>query len=205
VYGLVNKAIEDLALSIGGEPVWQAIVARSGLDVVSFVSLDNYDDEITYRLVEAASVELGMTPEQVLEGFGEHWVRYTGRAGYGPLMGSFGSDVGSFLHNLDSLHARITLMMPQLRPPSFTVEELGPDRFVVHYRSARQGLAPMVTGLLRGVGALFDQQVAVTRLARAEDGADHDVFELVVSPAPAGTGPADAPAHTVSTDTSVSV
>jgi len=191
VYGLVNKAIEDLALSIGGEPVWQAIIARSGLDVVSFVSLDSYDDEITYRLVEAASAELGLTPEQVLEGFGEHWVRYTGRAGYGPLMGSFGSDVGSFLHNLDSLHARVTLLMPQMRPPSFTVEELGPDRFVVHYRSVRQGLGPMVTGLLRGIGALFDREVTVTRLARAEDGADHDVFELSVGAAVTADAPAD--------------
>jgi hypothetical protein len=181
VYGLVNKAIEDLAVSLGGVPLWLDIARRADIDVLTFVSLDDYDDQVTYRLVDAASAVLGLSPQEVLEAFGEHWVRFTGREGYGSLMSAYGDDVASFLRNLDALHERVRLVMPQLRPPSFTVEDLGPGRFQVHYRSERTGLGPMVTGLLRGVGALFDTPLVVERITRAEDGADHDVFDVTVS------------------------
>jgi hypothetical protein len=187
MYGLVNKAIEDLVVSLAGEQIWLDIVRRAGIDAVTFVSLDSYPDETTFSLVEAASEVLGLPADEVLERFGEHWVRYTGREGYGPLMNAYGSDVASFLRNLDALHARVSLMMPDLRPPSFQIVEDGPDRFLVHYHSGRRGLAPMVTGLLRGIGSLFDQEVGVERLARTEDGAEHDIFAVTVSSVVLGT------------------
>lgn len=190
MYGLVNKAIEDLVISLTDEDTWLEIARQADIDVVAFVSLDTYDDALTYRLVAAASSVLGIPAETVLESFGEHWVRYTGREGYGHLMHSYGTDVPSFLHNLDALHARVNLMMPDLRPPSFEIEDESADRFVVHYHSARAGLAPMVTGLLRGIGALFDQEVRVERQERREDGAEHDTFTVDVLSRPHAHDPA---------------
>ena len=180
MYGLVNKAIEDLVVSLAGERTWLDIVDRAGVDAATFVSLDSYPDEMTFDLVGAASAVLGMSTEEVLERFGEHWVRYTGREGYGPLMKAYGTDVASFLKNLDALHARVALIMPELNPPSFRIVEEAPGRFLVHYHSSRAGLAPMVTGLLRGIGALFEVDLSIARLDRREDGADHDVFAVTV-------------------------
>ena len=182
MYGLVNKAIEDLALSLGGRPTWDQIRQRAGLETLSFVSLDAYDDDITYRLVGAASEVLGISSEQVLESFGEYWVRYTAQEGYGSLMAAYGADTATFLGNLNALHSRVRLMMPELRPPSFSVEQTGAGEFLVHYRSGRRGLAPMVVGLLRGIGIMFDEQITVERTERTEDGASHDVFALTISP-----------------------
>jgi hypothetical protein len=190
MYGLVNKAIEDLVISLADEDTWLEIARQADVDVVAFVSLDTYDDDVTYRLVTAASAVLGIPAETVLESFGEHWVRYTGREGYGHLMQSFGTDVPSFLHNLDALHARVNLMMPDLRPPSFEIEDESGDRFIVHDHSDRVGLAPMVTGLLRGIGALFDQEVQVERRDRREDGADHDAFAVTLLSGPHAHDPA---------------
>jgi hypothetical protein len=181
MYGLVNKAIEDLAISVAGEQTWLEIVRRAGLEMITFVSLDGYDDDVTYRLVAAASEVLGLPPEEVLERFGEHWVRYTGREGYGHLMSAYGTDVATFLHNLDAMHARVTLIMPDLKPPSFEIVQDGTDRFLVHYHSTRVGLGPMVTGLLRGVGLLFGQELNVERLDRTENGAAHDVFAVTIA------------------------
>jgi Haem-NO-binding len=190
MYGLVNKAIEDLALSLGGEPVWEQIRTKAGLESLTFVSLDGYDDEITYRLVAAASDVLGVPPHQVLESFGEHWVLYTGREGFGPMMAAYGTDTATFLVNLNALHSRVRLTMPQLKPPSFTVEETGAGKFLVHYHSTRSGLAPMVLGLLRGIGTMFNEQVTVSQVESIEDGASHDVFALTIAEAPApATGP----------------
>jgi Haem-NO-binding len=182
VYGLVNKAIEDLAVTLGGERLWDRILRRAGLDSLVFVGLDDYDDEITYRLVAAASEVLAVPADEVLERFGEHWVLFSGREGYGPMMTAYGTDVAGFLANLDSLHSRVRLTMPQLRPPSFQVEQTGTNEFLVHYHSERKGLGPMVVGLLRGLGALFDQALCVEQTQRVEEGADHDVFALKVGP-----------------------
>ena len=55
MYGLVNKAIEDLAIAVGGKEAWGQIKEEAGVDLVAFVSMDAYPDELTYSLVGAAS------------------------------------------------------------------------------------------------------------------------------------------------------
>lgn len=181
MYGLVNQAVEDLALKLGGPPLWSAIKERAGVDLRAFVAMESYDDGITYRLVTAASELLGLPPEAVLEAFGEHWIVYTGRAGYGAIFDTMGRTLPEFLRNLDSMHARIALSMPHLQPPSFACEDLDPQTVVVRYWSGRPGLAPMVTGLLKGLGVLFDLDVTVLARER-EPGADHDTFVVTHQP-----------------------
>lgn len=100
MYGLVNKAVHDLVVANFGEDTWRAIVARAGLDIDTFVSMQSYDDAITYQLVAAASEQLGLTPAQVLHTFGVYWTKYTAVEGYGDLITSSGRDVVSFLENV---------------------------------------------------------------------------------------------------------
>ncbi|MDA8035564.1 MAG: heme NO-binding domain-containing protein [Actinomycetota bacterium] len=178
MYGLVNKAIEDLAISAGGEETWQRIKDEAGVDVVAFVSMDAYDDDLTYRLVGAASRVLGMPAEEILKSFGRHWVLYTAREGYGPLLERAGSSLGEFLANLDALHTRVGLTMPALRPPSFQVDVVDDATFLVRYYSERGGLSPMVVGLLEGVGKRFGHEVVVTHSAHRSEVLDHDEFLL---------------------------
>jgi hypothetical protein len=180
MYGLVNKAIEDMALAAGGEDLWRKIKAEAGVDVVAFVSMDAYPDEVTYSLVGAASKVLDTPAEEILRSFGKHWVLYTAREGYGPLLTSAGSSMAEFLRNLDALHVRVGLTMPELRPPSFQVETINEDRFTVSYFSERFGLAPMVVGLLEGVGTRFGLEVDVTHTGIRDDETDHDEFLVVI-------------------------
>jgi hypothetical protein len=188
MYGLVNRAVEDLALQLGGSALWSRIKERSGVDFDVFVDMVSYPDEVTYRLVAAASEALDIPAAAVLEAFGRHWVLYTGRAGYGDLFETMGRNLPEFLGNLDSMHARLSLSMPVLRPPSFVCEPLDADRLRLEYWSERDGLAPMVTGLLTGLGELFDVAVSVTHTLRKEAGADHDEFIVVHPPAGAASG-----------------
>ena len=183
MYGLVNKAVEDLAVQLGGHDLWAAIVERAGLEMPVFVAMEPYDDSITYRLVEAASEILGLAQAEVLEAFGEHWILYTGRKGYGPLLSAMGTTLPQFLGNLDAMHSRVTLSMPDLRPPSFACEELDEQTLVLRYWSERTGLAPMVTGLLRGLGKRFGVEIVVTPTVPRPDGADHDSFLVTYAPA----------------------
>lgn len=177
MYGLVNKAIEGLICNRFGEETWEAIKRRAGIDEEGFVSLDSYPDALTYALVGAASEVLATPADKLLEVFGEYWVTYTAREGYGGLLDAAGGDLRTFLMSLNQLHARVRLVAPELCPPSFQCTDVTDSSLVLHYRSRRAGLAPMVLGLLKGLSTRLHTQVEVTHLRKSgEDGADHDEF-----------------------------
>jgi len=182
MYGLVNKAVEELAIELGGPELWHRIAAEAGLDVSVFVDMETYPDDITYRLVEAASRVLDMPAEAILEAFGRHWILYTGRRGYGGIFDTMGHTLPEFLMNLDAMHARLRLSMPDLRPPSFVCEIVEGGELRLQYWSERVGLAPMVVGLLRGLGELFDVDVSVTHTQRRGIGSEYDEFSIIQSP-----------------------
>lgn len=169
MYGLVNQAVADLAVRLGGDELWDRVSAGAGLHGTAFVAMEPYDDEVTGRLVASASDALGIPAEDVLRAFGRHWVLFTGQEGYGALLQAMGRTLPEFLRNLDAMHARITFSMPELRPPSFDCEEVSPTRLLLRYRSSRTGLVPMVEGLLGGLGELLDDPVTVVEVRPADD------------------------------------
>lgn len=176
MYGLVNRAIEEMAVTRFGTPAWQEICRRAGLADTAFVGMNAYPDEVTYRLVGAASEVLGLSPEAVLEAFGEYWITYTAERGYGDLLAMAGATLPEFLGNLDAMHARVGLAYPALRPPSFRVSDLSPGTLRLHYHSERAGMAPLVVGLLRGLGKRLNTQVEATLERSRAQGDDHDEF-----------------------------
>ena len=179
MYGLVNQAIRDMIVVNHGEEAWTRVRERAAVEVEQFEGMEPYPDDLTHRLVMAASVELDADPHALLRAFGEFWVTYTATAGYGPLMDMAGSSLPEFLHNLDDLHARVGVNFPQLVPPSFDAEDLDEEGTMhLHYHSKREGLAPMVIGLVEGLGDRFETPVEVEQLAARSDGADHDVFAV---------------------------
>ena len=121
----------------------------------------------------AATVFIGLGAVNAgLEAFGEHWILYTARQGYGELMTMFGASMREFLGNLDNMHTRVGLSFPQLQPPSFVVRDAGPRTLELEYHSRR--LAPMVVGLLKGLARGFSEEVAVEHV----HGRDRDGFDL---------------------------
>jgi hypothetical protein len=174
MYGLVNKAVVDLVTTKFGADAWNKIKAKADVDIDVFVSMDAYDDDITYRLVGAASEVLGLKPEQVLEAFGEYWVLYTAAEGYGSLLDASGKTLREFLENLDALHARVALTMPALRPPRFRLVPVDDTTMRLEYHSVRQGLAPMVVGLLKGLAARFNTAVEISHASAG----NHEEFTI---------------------------
>jgi hypothetical protein len=178
MYGLVNQAIRDMIRVNHGQDAWDRVRQRAEVPVEQFEGMEPYPDDLTHRLVMAASVELEADPQALLRAFGEFWVKYTAAEGYGPLMEIAGSSLPEFLHNLDDLHARVGVNFPKLVPPSFDAEEAEPGTMHLHYHSKREGLAPMVIGLVEGLGQRFATPVDVEQLACRSEGADHDVFAV---------------------------
>lgn len=176
MYGLVNKAIEGLIIQTAGAAAWETIKRQAGVETDYFVSMTPYPDEITYKLVAAASEVLNLPAATLLEQFGEYWTQFTAQQGYGNLLTLAGSNFKEILLNLDHLHAQVGVSFPQLRPPTFRCTEINDASLILHYYSERAGLAPMVVGLVRGLGKLTDTTVEVTLRASRATGADHDEF-----------------------------
>lgn len=182
MHGLVNQGIHDLAVELGGEMLWDQIRAAAGVEEGTLIGLKVYPDEVTDRLVQGASSVLGLPVDEVLQAFGRHWILYTARQGYGPLFDTMGRSLPEFLANLDAMHARLSLSMPDLRPPSFVCEQMNGAQIRLEYWSDRPGLAPMVTGLLLGLGELFDLNLTITQSVSRVCGADHDEFLVAHTP-----------------------
>jgi hypothetical protein len=175
MYGMVNRALEEMVVSRWGEAAWTRVKDQAGIDVEVFVGTEAYPDEVTYRLVGATSGTLGLPEAEVLRLFGVHWVLQTATEGYRELMDAGGATLGEFLENLPSFHNRVSLVFPHLAPPTFYCTEVGPSSLRLHYVSGRAGLAPFVTGLLEGLGERFGAEVTVEQAAERSEGG-HDEF-----------------------------
>jgi hypothetical protein len=176
MYGMVNRAIQDMVESSHGSEAWERILERADVDIDVFVSSQGYPDQLTYSLLHAASEELNVPAEKILEAFGVHWIVNTAQQGYGDMMASGGSNLREFLINLPNFHARLSMIFPHLAPPEFACSDLEEKSIRMHYRSGRAGLAPFVRGLFLGLGHLFDTSVTVEHPVAKSDGADHDEF-----------------------------
>jgi len=183
MYGMVNKAVEDMVCLHHGAEVWEQIKAKAGVDVELFIGSEPYPDEITYKLVSAGSAVLNLSPEKILEAFGEHWVLHTAQEGYGGLMRAAGKSLPEFLANLPNFHTRVEMIFPKLQPPRFKTSDITPRSLKLHYFTKRPGLAPFVVGLIQGLGKKFQTPVQAQLVESKAQGADHDVFLIEWSPA----------------------
>ena len=179
MYGLVNKAIQDLVCTKFGEDKWLEIKKLSNFEDDFFIGLQPYPDELTYSLVKNASKVLGADASYVMEAFGEYWILYTVNEGYGDMMNLSGDNLTEFLNNLDMLHQRVNSIMPNLVPPQFSTRNETAHSIELEYRSKRAGFAPMVIGLLKGLCQRFElSDYVVSQIIQKDDQNDCDVFKI---------------------------
>lgn len=183
MYGLLNEALKDMIVTQNGEEVWSKVAAKANVtDDVHFYKMQGYDDSVIYGMVGALSEETGVASDQVLDQFGEHWVKYTSSQGYAQLFDIAGPSLREFLLSLDMLHSRVARSFPDLVPPSFRFSAENQHTLRMHYISTRQGLCPMIPGLLRGLSLRFNTPIEVTEDLCARKGAAHCEFLVNFEP-----------------------
>lgn len=170
MYGLIIEGLREQVTAERGEAVWNEIARRAGTSTIPFVAMQAYDDAIVYSLVEATGAVLGLPPEVVLERFGEHWVAFAASRGYDSLLDLCGRDLGEFLGQMESLHNRVKLALPNLDPPVMTVARVDTNAIRLRYSSKRQGLAPLLVGIVRGLAKRFNVTVAIAHEVRRAEG-----------------------------------
>jgi len=178
MYGMVNKALQEMVFAAHGEKVWDQIKERAGVDVEIFLSNEAYPDAITYQLVGAASEVLQAPVSDLLEAFGVHWVLKLAVPGYGHLMQAAGSNLKDFLVYLPNFHARISLIFPNLNPPRFLCSDVTDNSMTLSYYSDRRGLSSFVVGLLKGLARHFQTAVTIEQTQVFGADSDHDRFSI---------------------------
>ena len=178
MYGIVNKAIQELVIANFGEEKWDIILEKSGIEEDFFISSEAYDDDITFQLARAVSDEMNMSLKDVLIAFGEWWVLKTTKEKYGGLMESGGSTLKEFLINLPLFHNRVMLIYPKLTPPEFKISEVTENSLKLHYFSKREGLQEFVRGLIQGLGLMFETETTIELLQTRDFGDDHEIFKI---------------------------
>jgi hypothetical protein len=179
MYGIVNKAIEELITANFGADKWEVIKLRSGIDVDFFISSEPYDDAITFKLAQAVSDEMDMTLSAVLIAFGEWWVVKTTKDKYGGLMEAGGDNLKEFLINLPLFHNRVMLIYPKLTPPEFKISDVTENSINLHYFSKREGLQDFVRGLIQGLGIMYDTPVKINLIQTRDEGCSHEIFNVI--------------------------
>ena len=180
MYGLVNKAIEDLVVTQFGPDKWLQIKRKANIQAETFAIMESYPDEVTYDLVGAASQVLKTPSNELLRAFGHFWIRYSSQEGYGSLLSMTGPTLFDSLQKLDQLHARLSISFPHLRPPSFRCTNITENSMRLHYHSQRPGLTHFVAGLIEGLAENFDQSALVEVDKTKDNGHSHDEFIITL-------------------------
>lgn len=178
MYGMVNRALQELIVQEHGEAAWQQIKSQAGVSLEEFSSMASYDDKITYDLAIAASAVLEAPLDQLLDAFGRFWVQFAQRSSYAILLEQAGKDLHEILPMLNELHTRLALSFPELQPPSFEVLEDTPEQILLRYETFRPALAPFVVGLLHGLAEMVRTPIEVDHLEAKGDEHDADLFRI---------------------------
>lgn len=164
MYGIVNRAVEELIIERFGLDKWEEIKQKAGFNSEGFMTLKPYPDALTFKLVGAASEILNVPADTLLEAFGEYWILYTAEKGYGEMLNLAGDSFPAFLKNLNMLHGRVTNLMPELAPPQFECRNEKENSIELIYRSHRNGMIPMLYGLIKGLAKRFDKEVVIEEI-----------------------------------------
>jgi Haem-NO-binding len=70
----------------------------------------------------------------------------------------------------------------RLRLMSIDCSEIEADSLKLHYHSSRDGLAPMVFGLVKGLGTKFNTEVNITQTQSRQEGDENDTFLIQYKP-----------------------
>jgi hypothetical protein len=178
MYGLINAALKEWVVSKYGDDTWSTIRDAANVSI-EFNKMQAYPDDVVYRLVASTAEVTKLSADQILDGFGEHWVEYTAAQGYAAMFDIAGDSLRDFLLGLDAMHARVGRSFPKLVPPQFRFDHVDQKTLRMHYLSARKNLCPMVFGLLRGLSLRFKTPISVREDMCARRGADHCEFMVV--------------------------
>ena len=156
--GTIYRCMQETVESRFGHEKWRQILRELGLPEQKMFTLgEDVDDALTGRALETACRVLGVTAEQLGDAFGLQWASVYAPEIYRTYYAQ-AKTAREFLLGMDKVHTQVTATVKNARPPRFTFEWR--DDRTLHIKCAStRGLAFLVPGLAKGVGAHFKEKL----------------------------------------------
>jgi hypothetical protein len=169
MHGMINCALQGFLVANYGPAVWQEVRETARLPEGGFEAMERYDDRLTLACFDAACTALGKAAGPLLEDIGTHLVTHPGLEPLRRLLRFGGASFAEFLHSLEEMPDRARLAMPELEIPEIALRQVGPGDYVITARWRLDGVAPLLSGVLR---AMADDYGALVLLEPGATGPD---------------------------------
>ena len=178
MHGLINRSLECFISNTYGADEWRAVAREAGLEFEHFESMFDYDDVLSYAVLDASAARLSKSHNTILEDLGTFLVSSPDVQSLRRLLRFGGVTFEEFLHSLDDVYDRAKLAVPELELPKFNLlEEDEQGRFKLVVTSPHVGFARVTMGLLR---AMADEYGALVFLEYAGAGDGFEEISVVL-------------------------
>jgi len=156
------KALEDYTRETHGDALWKAALKQSGFgEETVFFPLGDIEDEKVVHMVGVTAAVLGMSMADIFREYGSYWVNvYTPRVYPHYYKGI--SSMRELLVSLDDIHASVTKMIANAKPPRFTYVWENDTTLVMTYLSHR-GLVDLMVEMARALTQRYGDNAVVTK------------------------------------------
>lgn len=151
MHGLINRSLQYFVCDTAGKAVWKSVVQRADLEFESFEAMLDYEPEVTFRVIDAASICLGKAKEELLEDLGIYLVSYPSLKSLRRLLRFSGVNYEDFLLSLNDLSDRARLAVSDLDLPNLNLKELGNGEFKLYCHSPYPEFGNVLVGVLRAM------------------------------------------------------
>lgn len=155
--GIVFNLLEGAVRHDYGDDTWDDLLDAANVEG-AYTSLGNYSDQEMGRLVMAAAQVLLLTPEQILQWFGQRAMPML--AEHYPIFFTPHHSTRRFLLTLnDIIHPEVEKLYPGASTPVFDFDSKSDEVLVMGYRSQRK-LCALALGFIEGAAHYYRETVS---------------------------------------------
>jgi hypothetical protein len=159
MHGIILTELEKFVTHQHGAEAWREVRRRANLRSRIYVTSATYPDSEVVALVGAASALTGTPAPQLMEAFGAALVPGLLRV-YGRMVKKGWTTLDLIEHTEAVMHAVVRRQAPGAEPPRLSCVRPNATQVVVTYTSRRR-MCAVARGIVRGVAAHFDEQIAI--------------------------------------------
>jgi heme-NO-binding protein len=169
MHGLIFAELKKFADERLGATVWPELLRQAGLPNRMYLPIQQYPDAEAVAVVKAACDRTGLTPDALLQQFGEFIAPHLLEM-YAPLVDRKWRTLEVVENTEETIHQVVRLRNPGATPPELRTERTGPEEVVVIYASPRK-MCGVARGIVRGLARHFGEMIAIDEPACMHRGA----------------------------------
>lgn len=169
MHGLANRALQGFIQDTYGDAVWADVAEGAELGFFSFEPMMEYDDTLTFAVVNTAVKKLSKPQSEFLEDLGTYLVSHPNMWRVRRLLRFGGDSFLDFLLSLDDLYDRGRLALPDEPMPRLSVTERGQGVYHLRCGNWPPGIEHILVGAIR---AMADDYGALVMLEAIPIGTD---------------------------------